>query len=93
MERRKGDGNDDVEMEMEVGKEDGEEAVGDGGWIEVAVDMPGQKDDDAMVVFLGEMIREGLIADGFLQDRLIINNRWHWRLYIDVCKPSPSPPV
>ncbi|KAL9068570.1 MAG: hypothetical protein Q9161_006115 [Pseudevernia consocians] len=46
--------------------------------------MPGQRDDDAMVVFLAQMIHEGLVADGGLRNRLVINSRWHWRLYIDV---------
>jgi len=54
-------------------------------WTEVSVDVPGQRDDDAMVVFLAQMIHEGLVADGGLTDRLIINREWHWRLYIDVC--------
>lgn len=54
--------------------------------------MPGQRDDDAMVVFLGEMIHEGLVADHFLQSRLVINDRWHWRIYIDVCY-TPLPPT
>ena len=85
----------DVDMDMDEGEEVG--GVGRGGegrWIEVSVDMPGQRDDDAMVVFLGEMIHEGLVADQFLQNRLVINDRWHWRLYIDVRYISlpPTPP-
>ena len=82
----------DVDMEEVGGGEGmGKERGGEGRWIEVSVDMPGQRDDDAMVVFLGEMIHEGLVADQFLQNRLIINDRWHWRLYIDVCYiPPPS---
>lgn len=54
-------------------------------WIEVSVDVPGQRDDDVMVVFLSQMIHEGLVADGMLRGRLVINARWHWRLFIDVC--------
>lgn len=68
------------------GKDSGEDR-----WIEVTVDMPGQRDDDAMVVFLAQMIHEGLVADGGLRKRLVINARWHWRLYIDVRKHSHSP--
>ena len=83
------EGGMDVDDEGEVGD------VGKGGgeerWIEVSVDMPGQRDDDAMVVFLGQMIHEGLVADQFLQNRLVINDRWHWRLYIDVCPFPPLP--
>lgn len=58
--------------------------IGEDRWIEVTVDMPGQRDDDAMVVFLAQMIHEGLVADGALRKRLVINPRWHWRIYIDV---------
>lgn len=80
-----GGGIDVIDMDVDEREEGG--AVtrrGRGRWIEVQVDMPGQRDDDAMVVFLGEMIHEGLVADQFLQNRLVINERWHWRLYIDV---------
>ena len=58
---------------------------GEDRWVEVQIDMPGQRDDDAMVVFLAQMIHEGLVADGGLRKRMVINRRWHWRLYIDVC--------
>ncbi|KAG6991331.1 hypothetical protein G7Y79_00053g088140 [Physcia stellaris] len=44
----------------------GEGAVGDEKWVEVTVEIPGQRDDDAMVVFLGAMIREALVGDGML---------------------------
>lgn len=54
-------------------------------WIEVTVDMPGfQRDDDGVVVFLAQMLHEGLVADGALRDRLWISEGWHWRLYVDV---------
>ena len=89
-----GQSGDDVEMGGVEGEGEGEgergKGVGDDGWIEVTVDMPGQRDDDAMVVFLGQMIHEGLVADGWLGDRLIISARWHWRLYIDVRPVSPA---
>ena len=78
----------DGEREGERGK-----GVGEDKWIEVTVDMPGQRDDDAMVVFLAQMIHEGLVADGGLRNRLVINARWHWRLYIDVRTPSCLPPL
>ncbi len=70
---------------------EGEGGIGDDRWIEVTVDMPGQRDDDAMVVFLAQMIHEGLVADGGLKNRLVINARWHWRLYIDVGTSIPFP--
>ena len=76
------------EGEREAGRGKGS---GDDRWIEVTVDMPGQRDDDATVVFLAQMIHEGLVADGALRHRLVINARWHWRLYIDV-RTSPPPP-
>ena len=62
--------------------------TGDGKWIEVTVDIPGQRDDDPLVVFLGAMIHEALVADGVLAARLWLNERWHWRIYVDVC-PMP----
>lgn len=65
--------------------------AGDDKWVEVTVDVPGQRDDDAMVVFLSQMIHEGLVADGALRYKLMINSRWHWRLYVDVrTPPFPS---
>lgn len=53
-------------------------------WLEVAIDIPGMRDDDALPVFLSAMLTEALLADGGLKDRLYINTRFHWRLYIDV---------
>lgn len=53
-------------------------------WVEVTLDIPGTKDDDATVVFLARMIHEGIMADGVLLDRLRINRRWHWKLFVDV---------
>ena len=97
----KGSGDDDEEQmggvegikgegKGEAGR--GRRGSGDDRWIEVTVDMPGQRDDDATVVFLAQMIHEGLVADGALRHRLVINPRWHWRLYIDV-RTSPLPPL
>ena len=66
------------------------EAVGKGQdqWVEVSVDMPGfQRDDDGVVVFLAQMLQEGLVADGRLKDSLWISPGWYWRLYVDVCRP------
>ena len=53
-------------------------------WVEISIDIPGQRDDDHTVVFLGQMILEGLLADGSLGKKLWINDNWHWKLYIDV---------
>nr|POE47760.1 exosome complex component rrp42 [Quercus suber] len=60
-------------------------------WLEIAIEIPGMRDDDALPVFLAAMLTEALLADGDLRDRLWINNRYHWRLYIDVSEaPSAS---
>lgn len=73
-------------------KEDGDrEMSGDDSWVEVAVEMAGQSqqrsgggDEEGEVVFLEQMLREGLLADGTLTARLALGRRWHWRLYVDV---------
>lgn len=83
----KGKGGD---VEMGGAEEEGEDGAtvrggrGRDEWLEVAIDIPGMRDDDAMPVFLGAMLSEALLADGELKERLWINNRFHWRLYIDV---------
>ncbi|KAK0389873.1 hypothetical protein NLU13_3446 [Sarocladium strictum] len=61
-----------------------------GDWIELAVEIPGTRDDDAATVFLGEMLREALLADGEFAKKLYINSRFHWRLYLDVLLISPA---
>lgn len=81
-----------------VGKGDGEKEGdergdnGDDDWIEVGIEMGRQvgRDEEAGVVFLGEMLREGLVGDGGLRGRLVINRRWHWRLFVDVSGFSSS---
>jgi len=80
----KGSGK-DVEDEMDM-DEDEEATSGKGRneWLEVAIEIPGMRDDDALPVFLSAMLTEALLADGGLKDRLYINRRFHWRLYIDV---------
>ncbi len=77
-----GDGNDD---DM-AGDGDGGEGKGRGSdsWVELSVDMAGTRDDDAQPVFLAAMLSEALLATGALRDRLWINRRFHWKLYIDV---------
>ncbi|KAI6892223.1 hypothetical protein KC334_g13526, partial [Hortaea werneckii] len=83
----KGSGR-DVEDEDRMDA-DGSGSEGKGGkgrdeWVEVAIDVPGMRDDDALPVFLSAMLTEALLADGGLKDRLWINRRFHWRLYIDI---------
>lgn len=55
-----------------------------GDWVDITVEIPSQRDDDAGTVFLGEMLREALLGDGEFTKKLWINSRFHWRLYIDV---------
>ncbi|PWY72089.1 exoribonuclease family protein [Aspergillus eucalypticola CBS 122712] len=71
---------------------------GHGSWVQMSIEIPGFRDDDALPVFLSEMMREPLVESvagagdgmggdemaGGLKGRLVINKRWHWRLYIDV---------
>ncbi|KAL4870107.1 hypothetical protein BDV12DRAFT_166601 [Aspergillus spectabilis] len=83
--------------EDEGNREDGgeEQSEGQGSWVQMAIEIPGFRDDDALPVFLAEMMREPLVESvsggesgagmvGGLKGRLVINRRWHWRLYIDV---------
>lgn len=83
-------GGNDVDMDEE---DDEDEAAGapkkragrgEDSWLEIAIEIPGMRDDDALPVFLSAMLTEALLADGALKDRLCINRRFHWRLYIDV---------
>lgn len=78
------------------GEQEGSAAVGGhGSWVQMSIEIPGFRDDDALPVFLSEMMRESLVGavgtdetsdmTGGLKGRLVINKRWHWRLYIDVC--------
>lgn len=71
-------------------------SAGHGSWVQMSIEIPGFRDDDALPVFLSEMMREPLVESvsnggsengemaGGLKGRLVINRRWHWRLYIDV---------
>ncbi|KAI5279057.1 hypothetical protein KEM52_004534, partial [Ascosphaera acerosa] len=78
---------------------------GESSWVEMSIDIPGVRDDEALPVYLAEMMRETLVnaengpggvaalegaasdADAdtprSLRERLVINDGWHWRLYID----------
>jgi exosome complex component RRP42 len=72
-------------------QEDDGEAYGSGDaqnglneWVELAVEIPGFRDDDSMPVFLAAMLSEALLADGEFAKKLWINRRFHWKLYLDV---------
>jgi hypothetical protein len=81
-----------TEQSLQVDEADGDEEVGQAGtqgagensWISMSIEVPGFRDDDALPVFLSAMLTEALLADGKLKDRLWINRRFHWKLYIDV---------
>ncbi|KAJ6441749.1 serine-rich protein [Purpureocillium lavendulum] len=77
--------------EVQRGGADAEEerAKARGDWLEMTVEIPGQRDDDAATVFLAEMLREALLADEEFAKKLWINRRFHWRLYLDVLLISP----
>lgn len=53
-------------------------------WLEMTVEIPGVRDDDASIAFLAKMLSEALLADGEFAKKLYINQRFHWKLYIDV---------
>ncbi|KAL8736463.1 MAG: hypothetical protein Q9166_000255 [cf. Caloplaca sp. 2 TL-2023] len=86
------EGSKDEDMKMHSAEEDMDEerrrharGKGQDSWIEVTIDMPGfGRDDDGAVVFLAQMLQEGLVADGGLRDRLWIGWGWHWRVYVDI---------
>ena len=73
---RTGDGPDGVGPQQRVGR---------GEWLEVTVEIPGFRDDDPTTVFLASMLTEALLADKEFPKKLCINQRFHWRLYLDVC--------
>lgn len=73
----------DVDMENGSGDK-AAQGRGRDEWLEVAIEIPGMRDDDPLPVFLSAMLNEALLADGSLKDRLYINTRFHWRLYVDV---------
>lgn len=89
---RLGSGGEDIDMDGS-GQEKGGEGIGLENWLEVAVEIPGMRDDDALPVFLSAMLTEALLADGGLKDRLWINRRFHWRLYIDVSATEAYAPL
>ncbi|PKS06995.1 hypothetical protein jhhlp_005592 [Lomentospora prolificans] len=73
--------------------EDGEglapESAASNEWLEITVEIPGYRDDDATTVFLASMLSEALTADGEFAKKLVINRRFHWKLYLDIFLISP----
>lgn len=74
--------DDDLDNQHDVVK-------GDNDWVEMTVEIPGYRDDDAGTVFLSAMLSEALLADGEFTKRLWINRRFHWKLYLDILLISP----
>lgn len=60
-------------------------------WVSLTIDLPTLRDDDPSLVFLSEMLRESLISSSSpsLPDVLVINKKWHWKLYVDMLLISP----
>ncbi|KAF7512072.1 hypothetical protein GJ744_002785 [Endocarpon pusillum] len=74
-------------------------------WISLNVDISTLRDDDALLIFLSEMLREPLLTtstttttttttttatrSSSLADMLVINSNWHWHLHIDILLLSP----
>jgi exosome complex component RRP42 len=73
--------DEDDDQEGGIGSRQG---IGENSWVEMSIEVPGYRDDDALPIFLSSMLTEALVADGKLKDRLYINRRFHWKLYIDV---------
>jgi exosome complex component RRP42 len=57
-------------------------------WISLSLTLPSSRDDDASLIYLEEMLREPLLHSA-LPDKLIINSRFHWHIYVDVLLISP----
>ncbi|RCI14480.1 hypothetical protein L249_6092 [Ophiocordyceps polyrhachis-furcata BCC 54312] len=70
------------------GEDDSREGARDG-WLELSIEIPGQRDDEPATVFLSEMLREALVSDGEFAKKLWINRRFHWRMYLDILLVSP----
>jgi exosome complex component RRP42 len=75
-----------IEEDMD-GDDDDSKGKGQNAWVEMSVEIPGFREDDSLPVFLASMLTESLLASGELKDRLYINTRFHWKLYIDVSTP------
>ncbi|KAE8452794.1 hypothetical protein EG329_013066 [Mollisiaceae sp. DMI_Dod_QoI] len=80
--RSKTNTGDEVDEDDEDSRQDTRQGSND--WLEVSVEVPGLRDDDSMPVFLAALMTEALLADGEFTARLWINNRFHWKLYLDI---------
>lgn len=57
--------------------------------LDLSIEIPSFRDDDALPIFLASMLTETLLSTPHLSQKLHINSRWHWKLYIDVLLLSP----
>lgn len=83
------DGDETAGAENKAGQRSEAQGKGSDAWLEVSIEIPGFRDDDNLPVFLSAMITETLLASGTLREKLWINERFHWKLYIDVLLLSP----
>ena len=75
------DGNDD---DVEGAQPSARAQQGSAEWIDVSVDIPGMRDDDELLTFLSSMLKESLESSTTLHSMLYLNDRWHWRLFVDI---------
>lgn len=78
--------NDEEDESEDTSKNKG---LGENSWVEMSIEIPGFRDDDSLPIFLSSMLTEALLASGELKDRLYINQRFHWKLFIDILLLSP----
>ena len=81
---------DDVDMGESDQSAHTRKGKGDKSWVEMTIEIPGYRDDDALPVYLAAMLNEALLATGELADKLWINARFNWKLYIDVRIPTST---
>ncbi|CBX92887.1 hypothetical protein IAQ61_005759 [Plenodomus lingam] len=84
-----GDPAQNVRMGETDDHDDESKGKGQNAWVEMSVQVPGFREEDALPVFLSSMLTESLLASGAFKDRLYINSRFHWKLYIDILLLSP----
>ncbi|RMZ77409.1 hypothetical protein DV738_g4362, partial [Chaetothyriales sp. CBS 135597] len=64
--------------------------VSSASWISLTISpSSGTRDDDPTLIYLESMLLEPLTLSN-LPERLIINARWHWQIYIDILLISSS---
>jgi exosome complex component RRP42 len=80
--------DEDVDMEGESEDDGDAKGRGEDSWLQLAIEIPGMRDDDPLPIFLSAMLTEASLADGELKEKLWINRRFHWRLYVDVSGES-----